>query len=211
MRDSVTLGAETVKRLQTFARVRATETLEDQIVFDVSQTMAQAVEMTRPLWKDALKRTAYRSELRQNLEKGVMVKGQANEIFEVMASLVENAAEACVTGGEIDVSSYPENGYAVIEVKDTGIGIAEADLKRVFDPFWTSKKTHIGTGMGLAVSHSIVESHGGSISVASTQGQGSTFTVRLPLVKDVTLETPSPEQTAMSFSGTSWSLMTWNP
>ena len=68
-----------------------------------------------------------------------------------------------------------------ISIVDTGCGIPEKNLKRIFDPFFTSKDVGKGTGLGLSVSHGIVEAHGGLIDVQSKVGEGSTFTVYLPL------------------------------
>ena len=66
-----------------------------------------------------------------------------------------------------------------IDVIDTGVGIAEADLSSIFDPFFTSKEVGIGTGLGLTVSHGIIEKHGGRIEVRSQVGAGTTFSVFL--------------------------------
>jgi two-component system NtrC family sensor kinase len=68
-----------------------------------------------------------------------------------------------------------------IAVKDTGCGIPEANLQRIFDPFFTSKEVGKGTGLGLSVSHGIVKSHGGEIKVESHVGAGSTFRIYLPI------------------------------
>ena len=69
----------------------------------------------------------------------------------------------------------------VVSIIDTGCGIPEKNLKRIFDPFFTSKDIGRGTGLGLSVSHGIVEAHGGLIEVESKVGEGSTFRVYLPL------------------------------
>jgi two-component system NtrC family sensor kinase len=68
-----------------------------------------------------------------------------------------------------------------IEIIDTGCGIPAANLKRIFDPFFTSKEVGKGTGLGLSVSHGIIKAHGGAIKVESTVGKGSTFTIYLPI------------------------------
>ena len=77
----------------------------------------------------------------------------------------------------------------MLQVIDTGVGISRENLKRVFEPFWSTKGVSAGTGMGLAVSHGIIIRHGGTISVESEEGKGATFTVRLPLAKE-------PQETA---------------
>jgi two-component system NtrC family sensor kinase len=71
-----------------------------------------------------------------------------------------------------------------IAIVDTGCGIPEKNLERIFDPFFTSKEVGKGTGLGLSVSHGIVKAHGGLIEVESTVGEGSTFRVYLPLEPD---------------------------
>ena len=193
MRDSVRLGAETVRRLQTFARIRAEGQAEDRKVFDVSQVVSQAVEISKPWWKDNRIEDGHSISLREKIEKGLMIEGLDDQVFEVVTNLIKNAVEACSEGGNVDVSSYSENGFAVIQVADTGSGIPEEFLGKIFDPFWTSKKTNIGTGLGLAVCHGIVETHGGSITATSKVGVGTVFTVKLPLSDRQLLEEP-PEQ-----------------
>ena len=86
----------------------------------------------------------------------------------------------------------------VITVRDTGTGIAEEDLSKVFQPFWSSKGVGIGKGMGLAVTHGLVKRHGGTISAQSKVGKGTTFTIRLPLAHEPVTKT---EQSSMSTSG----------
>jgi two-component system NtrC family sensor kinase len=70
---------------------------------------------------------------------------------------------------------------AEFSITDTGCGISKENLKRIFDPFFTTKEVGIGTGLGLSVSHGIVEAHGGTIEIESELGEGSTFRVCLPL------------------------------
>ncbi len=78
-----------------------------------------------------------------------------------------------------------------IEIEDNGCGIAEVDLRRIFDPFFTSKEVGRGTGLGLSVSHGIVKAHGGDIEVESSPGMGSTFRVFLPLHAAPTIQGPA--------------------
>jgi signal transduction histidine kinase len=81
-------------------------------------------------------------------------------------------------GGQLCIESRVSNGHVEMIFADTGPGIAPEDLPHIFEPFYTTK--HTGTGLGLAVSYSIVESHQGTLSVDSLPGHGATFTVRLP-------------------------------
>jgi two-component system NtrC family sensor kinase len=114
--------------------------------------------------------------------------GQMQQVF---VNLLVNAGEAMPEGGRLLVKtrkifgspSAPTSvgGDAVqIIVSDTGIGIPPENLRKIFDPFFTSKDVGQGTGLGLAVTHGIVEGHGGSIAVESSPGEGTTFTVTIP-------------------------------
>jgi signal transduction histidine kinase len=111
----------------------------------------------------------------------------AGRLERVLANLISNALKYSPNGGEIDVTveQVDEEGrrWAVVKVKDSGIGIPAADLPHIFERFHRGANVSgriPGTGIGLAAAQEIVEQHGGSISVQSREGDGSTFTVRLP-------------------------------
>jgi two-component system NtrC family sensor kinase len=106
----------------------------------------------------------------------------ANQIQQVILVLLVNAAEAMPKGGRIQVSTQFDGASerCSVRVKDTGGGIPEEVMPRIFDPFFTTKEDLNRTGLGLAVAHSIVEQHAGEISVRSTPGEGTEFTVALP-------------------------------
>jgi two-component system, NtrC family, sensor kinase len=76
--------------------------------------------------------------------------------------------------------AYAEANRVVVEVKDSGIGISSEDLPKIFEPFFTTKEVGKGTGLGLAVCYGIITEHGGRLSVRSTPGSGTTFTMFLP-------------------------------
>jgi signal transduction histidine kinase len=114
-----------------------------------------------------------------------VVSHDADQIQQVVLNLVKNAAEASPAGGSVTVTVAPSagpdgvpNGGALIRVRDSGHGIPAERLGHLFEPFYTTKKD--GSGLGLYVCHDIVKRHGGSISVASEPGRGTTFTVELP-------------------------------
>ncbi len=107
------------------------------------------------------------------------------KIKQVLINLIMNARHAVDGKGSITVSTALNENQtkAVIKVKDDGYGIEKKNLNRIFDPFFTTKPTGQGTGLGLSVSYGIIKNHGGSIYVRSQPGQGSTFTIVLPLSK----------------------------
>jgi len=101
---------------------------------------------------------------------------------QVLLNLVNNAFAAVEDGGRIEVSARPKGAsHVVIEVSDNGCGISEADLTRVFEPFFTTKGNRGGTGLGLSITYSLVHEMGGSLTVESQVGQGTTFTIALPM------------------------------
>ena len=109
------------------------------------------------------------------------LRGQGTKINQVILNLLVNAIDACAPGGRVAIETRAADGGVVIEVADTGCGI-DPDIRRsIFDPFFSTKPVGEGMGLGLAISHSIVEAHGGAIDVDSTPGEGTRFRVRLPL------------------------------
>jgi two-component system NtrC family sensor kinase len=100
----------------------------------------------------------------------------------VFLNLISNAIDAIGKNGWIRVKSALSPADILVSVSDNGPGIAEDMQRKVFDPFFTTKTTGKGTGLGLWISHSIMEKMGGSISLDSKVGEGTTFVVRIPLV-----------------------------
>jgi two-component system NtrC family sensor kinase len=113
------------------------------------------------------------------------VLADRTQIQQVVLNLVMNAAEAKRSPGRghvVVTTRRSENGHAVLlEVADDGQGIPRENLDRIFDPFFTTKEEGRSLGLGLSVVYGIVEAHGGTIDVHSVMGQGTTFSVRLPL------------------------------
>ncbi len=101
------------------------------------------------------------------------------QITQVLLNLIINAIQAMPNGGEILLSAFRLEGYAVIEVSDQGCGISEEDLERIYDPFFTTKES--GTGLGLPVAHQIALNQGGVLAARRNPESGMTFSLRLPL------------------------------
>lgn len=108
--------------------------------------------------------------------------GQLNQVF---VNLLVNAAQAMPEkGGEIRILSREIGGFIEVLFADTGCGIPAENLGKIFDPFFSTKPVGEGTGLGLSISYGIIQKHGGTISVESTVGKGTIFTVRLPVKQD---------------------------
>ena len=114
----------------------------------------------------------------------VWVEGDPDRLRQVLGNLLTNAIRYTDAGGHVLLRVRAEAGEAVLTVQDTGVGIAPADLTRVFDRFWRAdparQRATGGTGLGLTIAHRIVTDHGGRIDVTSRPGTGTTFTVRVP-------------------------------
>jgi two-component system NtrC family sensor kinase len=109
------------------------------------------------------------------------VKVDPAQIQQVLVNMIKNAIEAMNEGGTLTIETRRRNGEVEIGIIDTGEGIPEENLSRIFDPFFSTKGVGKGTGLGLSVSYGIVERHGGRIEVESEVGVGSTFRIILPL------------------------------
>lgn len=110
-----------------------------------------------------------------------MLAADAGQLLQVLVNLVVNAVQAMPRGGRLTIETQVQDGHVACSVQDTGVGMTEEVLDRLFVPFFTTKEVNQGTGLGLPVVHGIITSHGGTIEVASTPGAGTKFTIRLPL------------------------------
>jgi signal transduction histidine kinase/HAMP domain-containing protein len=184
-------GAETVRRLQGFARMEhdspMTEVRLDMLARD-------AIDITRPRWRDVAQSRGASIEVVRQLQAVTPLAGRPAELREVLTNLIINAVDALPKGGKIMVNTYDDKAagdpssssgqggvsYVVAEVADSGTGMPPEVRARIFDPFFTTKGEQ-GTGLGLAVSLGIIQSHGGQIEVESEPGRGTRFIIRLPV------------------------------
>jgi heavy metal sensor kinase len=119
--------------------------------------------------------------------KPLVVDGDPHALHRMFLILIDNAVKYTPSQGQIRVSLTGSDGFAIAEVRDNGIGIAASDLPYIFDRFYRADKARSresgGTGLGLSIARWVAETHGGSIGVQSSPGEGSVFEVRLPIVK----------------------------
>jgi two-component system, NtrC family, sensor kinase len=110
------------------------------------------------------------------------LKGDAVQIKRAIHNVVINAVQASAeTKGSVTITCTAKDFYVDLCVEDNGPGIAPSEINKIFDPYFTTKQTKHGTGLGLYIAKKVIEDHNGSIKVDSTPGKGTTFTIRLPL------------------------------
>jgi PAS domain S-box-containing protein len=112
-----------------------------------------------------------------------VVSGDEGQLQQAVIALATNAIDAMPQGGTLRLNARNEDGHVLLEVSDTGVGIAPENLTKIFDPFFTTKEIGRGTGLGLAVCYGIVTEHGGRLEVQSAVGVGTTFTISLPALE----------------------------
>jgi two-component system NtrC family sensor kinase len=110
------------------------------------------------------------------------IMASKNQLRQVFLNLLANARDAMPDGGDLIVKTDSDKSNVIIEIGDTGIGIKEEHLKRVFDSFFTTKDSVKGVGLGLSVCYGFIKDHGGDIQVRSEVGKGTTFTITLPVL-----------------------------
>jgi len=199
-------GAVVVRRLQDFAGQRGAGPLGP---CDLSRVVPEALELTRPRWREEPRRKGTVIEAVLDLAGLPLIQANPAEIREVLTNLIFNAVDAMPTGGSLrfvgrvcagsedrslsdapalpsapESALWPHSGpWVELAVSDTGIGMTDAVRRRAFDPFFTTKGFH-GTGLGLSVVYGIMERHGGRIELTSAPGQGTTVSLRFRPVSE---------------------------
>ena len=169
-----------IEQLLDVARLQQGHVALDRQVVDLAAVVAQALELLQLTLTHA---EAARITVR-NAAGSLPVRGDASRLAEVVHNLVRNAVKYSRAGTSIELHLTSRNGAAQVAVADQGIGIPEAALAQLFTPYYRAANAvahSSGLGIGLYVANEIVARHGGRLAVASVEGQGSTFTVSLPL------------------------------
>ena len=171
-------ASEIVNSLLNVSRTSPREFAE----IDLNRTVQETLALMEPQFRKA------QVEVETHLEpEAAAVIGNSGRLQQVLLNLFLNARDAMPQGGKLmvgnEVREVAGEAVAAITVRDTGTGIDPADLKHVFDPFFTTKGNHRGTGLGLAVSYGIVREHSGTMGVESEPGQGTSFSIELPLAR----------------------------
>jgi len=161
-----------VKNMKSFSRVDEAECKPA----DINECIVSTINI---VWNEL----KYKASLIKELGDIPLTGCHPQQINQVIMNLLVNASHAIEERGEINVRSWHGNGSIYISVSDTGCGMPPEVINRIFEPFFTTKEVGKGTGLGLSITYDIVKSHNGEITVESEPGKGTTFTVRLPIVK----------------------------
>jgi PAS domain S-box-containing protein len=181
-------AAATVRRIQTFARKSPAKEFE---LLDMAGLLNDAVEITRTRWQNEARLRGLDYEVTLDAGCSLYTIGSASELREVFVNLIVNAVDAMPNGGKLQISCVPDGARLRLQFSDSGTGMPEDVRQKIFDPFFSTKGTQ-GTGLGLSVSHSIIERHEGSIRVTSEVDGGTVFTIDLPAAE------PAVESVAVS-------------
>jgi two-component system, NtrC family, sensor kinase len=169
-------ASEIVKNLLEFSRAEISSYSE----LDLAILLRETLQIARNHM--ALSKVQLHDEIADDLPK---INGNHQGLQQVFLNLVTNAVQAMPGGGDLTIHTSLGNDNKInVLVRDTGSGIAAEHLPHIFDPFFTTKDVGKGTGLGLSVSYGIIKKHGGQITVKSKPGEGTTFTVVLPIHKE---------------------------
>ncbi len=182
-------GRRTVQRLQDFTHVSSR--MEHGKV-DLNKVILEAVETTKPAWKDTAQRAGITIMMHNELAPFAVIDGSHEELKEAVCNIILNSVDALPEGGNIWIKTWVERGQVVLQIRDDGVGMDETVKSKLFFPFFTTKGKK-GVGMGLAVVYGILFRHQADIGVESTPGNGATFTFKFNLSDIVSKEsTPQP-------------------
>lgn len=174
---------QTLENLLFLARADADSDLPVQArkltPVSLNQILQNCFVLLEPLAND--KKIVFQSKFRNE----VKILGDAAQLSRLFSNLLENALQYTPEEGRVSLDLYRQNRFAIVSVRDTGIGIAPDQIAKVFDRFWRANKARSrregGTGLGLAISQAIAKRHGGKIIVTSELNIGSCFLVRIPI------------------------------
>lgn len=124
----------------------------------------------------------YRIDIDPNLNWAIMEDG----LKSILINLISNAVDAMPDGGRLTLTGWTQDNRLILTCHDTGVGMTQQELDRVFNPFFTTKQTGEGTGLGMYIAYNQIQKMNGSITVESAQGVGTTFRIELPMLKEAT-------------------------
>jgi CheY-like chemotaxis protein len=174
-------AAAMVRRLREVAVVKGERSFDE---IDLNKLMEDTIQMVESRRLELNETEGVTIEIHSEWNEVTPASGDAAELREAVVNLLFNAMDAMPEGGSITMESSQEDSSVVLSISDTGMGIPEEIKGKLFDPFFSTKASK-GSGLGLSVTMGIITKHGGSIDVESTQGEGTTFHIRLPMANCV--------------------------
>jgi signal transduction histidine kinase len=169
-------AAEVVRRVLGFAALHQAPAAAP---VDLNELVREVVELTRPRWRDEAQMRSLAIDVTMELGDVPPVAGEAPALREVVMNLVFNAIDALPRGGHIRVKTWSVDDWVFCAVADDGVGMDDDVRRRALEPFFTTKGPQ-GTGLGLSVANTIVQRHGGELSLRPNDGKGTVITLRLP-------------------------------
>ncbi|MFQ5356412.1 MAG: sensor histidine kinase, partial [Mariprofundaceae bacterium] len=163
--------AAIVKNLSGYTRPASRHELKE---VDVHEKLAEAVSMAE------LSRLDDHIEIRQNLAPVPKISAQPEEVQQVFFNIIRNGIQAMPDKGILEITTALEEGLVCIQITDSGHGIKEENLGKIFDPFFTTRGPDEGEGLGMYIVQKIVNQYGGTITLESKEGKGTTFIIRFP-------------------------------
>ena len=175
---SVKEGLTIVERMSAWTQLDGEDVQEiGNVAVEARGVLEEAWKYARPHWA---RREATRGlELRLNMEETRAVEGNSTELREVLLNLITNAIDAMPRGGTMTLGLTEINDEVVFSIEDTGTGMSDETLERIFEPLFTTKGS-AGTGLGLSTAQSVAQRHGGKLTVESQEGVGSRFCLHSP-------------------------------
>jgi len=158
-----------IRQLLDFSR----PTQKDRKLFDVSDAVDEALRMLS--FHKMMKGIKINYE---RCDKSLKINGNYREIVQAVLNLTMNSVQAMQGEGEVNLIARATEGHVVLIISDNGPGIPRQQIQHIFEPFYTTRSA--GTGLGLSITYRIIENHGGEITVRSSEGEGTQFTIRLP-------------------------------
>lgn len=190
--DAAHRAAELTTRLLTFARGGLVSFCE----MDLREVITETLALSQPTLHPGLTVTA------DLPAEAVPIEGDPGQLQQAVMNIMRNACDALAGSGTIAVSLRSSEGEAVLTIADDGPGMDEDIRTRIFEPFFSTKPFGSGTGLGMAITYSIVQGHHGTIIVESAPGAGTTFTISLPIENSLLTRVPSASEPALSDSST---------
>jgi signal transduction histidine kinase len=140
----------------------------------------EIVNSTLPLLYNSYKD---RIDIQKDLASGVEIRGDSVKLHQIVLNIISNSIDAIQTKGSITITTKlnSEKNIAILEINDDGCGMSEDVVKKIYDPFFTTKETGKGTGLGLYLTYQLVKFHGGNIKAESVLDKGTKFKVELPV------------------------------